>query len=70
MDAITKKIFVLEVNAQCGISEDENFTSIGAILRFEGTTFSQLLIEILNDAFNRASKKEKKKKKISNRKTA
>ncbi len=69
MDAVTKKIFVLEVNAQCGISEDENFTSIGAILRFEGKTFSQLLIEILNDAFNRASKKEKKKK-ISNRKIA
>lgn len=70
MDAATQKIYVLEVNAQCGISEDENFTSIGAILRFEGKTFSQLLIEILNDAFNRASKKEKKKKQESNRKIA
>lgn len=58
MDAETKKLYVLEVNAQCGISEDENFTSIGAILRFSNKRFSQLVIEILNDAFVRASLKK------------
>ena len=58
MDAVTKQLYVLEVNAQCGISEDENYTSIGAILRFSGKRFSQLVIEILNDAFVRASLKK------------
>ncbi len=58
MDEATKQLYVLEVNAQCGISEDENFTSIGAILRFSGKRFSQLVIEILNDAFVRASLKK------------
>lgn len=58
MDAATQKLYVLEVNAQCGISEDENFTSIGAILRFSGKRFSQLVIEIINDAFVRASLKK------------
>ena len=58
MDAVTKELFVLEVNAQCGISEDENFTSIGAILRLSGKRYSQLVIEILNDAFVRASVKK------------
>ena len=58
MDSATGQLYVLEVNAQCGISEDENFTSIGAILRFSGKRFSQLVIEILNDAFVRASLKK------------
>ncbi len=58
MDAVTKKLYVLEVNAQCGISEDENHTSIGAILRISGKRFSQLVIEILNDAFVRSSLKK------------
>jgi D-alanine-D-alanine ligase len=58
MDAVTKKLYVLEVNAQCGISEDENYTSIGAILRISGKRFSQIVIEILNDAFVRASLKK------------
>ncbi|MBP6431726.1 MAG: hypothetical protein KA319_08170 [Ferruginibacter sp.] len=49
-NAITKKLYVLEVNAQCGLSEDENFTSIGAILRFSNTTFSNLIKDILEDA--------------------
>ncbi len=53
MDKETKKLFVLEVNAQCGISEDEDFTSIGAILRFSNKTFSQLVTEIINDAVAR-----------------
>jgi D-alanine-D-alanine ligase len=50
MDRKTKKIYVLEVNAQCGISEDENFTSIGAILRYANKTFTQLVQEILETA--------------------
>ncbi|MEO5984408.1 MAG: hypothetical protein ABIP80_02815 [Ferruginibacter sp.] len=58
MDSITEELYVLEVNAQCGISEDENFTSIGAILRLEGKTFSQLVMEILNDAFMRSAIKK------------
>lgn len=71
MDDQTGELFVLEVNAQCGISEDENFTSIGAILRVEGKSFSQLVIEILNDAFTRAAAKTaNQKKKESRRKIA
>jgi D-alanine-D-alanine ligase len=53
MDSKTKKLYVLEVNAQCGLSEDENYTSIGAILRMSNKTFSELVIEIINDAFLR-----------------
>lgn len=57
-DSVTGELFVLEVNAQCGLSEDENYTSIGAILRLSGKRFSQLVIEVLNDAFVRASLKK------------
>ncbi len=53
MDSVTKKLYVLEVNAQCGLSEDENYTSIGAILRMSNKTFTQLVVEIINDAFAR-----------------
>ncbi|MEO7523188.1 MAG: hypothetical protein ABIT58_03800 [Ferruginibacter sp.] len=70
MDDATKKLYVLEINAQCGISEDENYTSIGAILKFEGKSFSELIVEILNDAFIRATKKSTQKKKESRRKIA
>lgn len=55
MDSATKKLYVLEVNAQCGLSEDENYTSIGAILRVSNKTFAELVIEIINDAFVRKS---------------
>jgi D-alanine-D-alanine ligase len=48
--ATTKKLYVLEVNAQCGLSEDENFTSIGAILRFSNASFANLIKDILEDA--------------------
>jgi D-alanine-D-alanine ligase len=51
MDQQTGELFVLEVNAQCGLSEDENYTSIGAILRLSGNTFNDLVIDIINDAF-------------------
>ena len=47
MDIATGKMYVLEVNAQCGISEDEDYTSIGAILRLGGKTFTDLVKEII-----------------------
>lgn len=53
MDATTGKLYMLEVNAQCGLSEDEDYTSIGAILRVSGKTFTQLVLEIIRDAFIR-----------------
>jgi D-alanine-D-alanine ligase len=62
MDKETGKMYVLEVNAQCGLSEDEDYTSIGAILRFSGNTFTELVAEIINDAFNRRSARELKRR--------
>ncbi|MEO8403148.1 MAG: hypothetical protein ABI480_01080 [Chitinophagaceae bacterium] len=53
MDKTTGKLYVLEVNAQCGLSEDEDHTSIGAILRYSDKTFSGLVMKIINDAFAR-----------------
>ena len=53
MDQATGKLMVLEVNAQCGLSEDEDYTSIGAILRVSETGFTELVVEIINDAFRR-----------------
>ena len=50
MDASTGEMFVLEVNAQCGLSEDENYTSIGAILRLAGRSFSSMVRDIVADA--------------------
>jgi D-alanine-D-alanine ligase len=51
----TGKIMVLEVNAQCGLSEDENYTSIGAILRIQGRTFTDLIYKIMKDAYDKYS---------------
>ena len=56
IDNKTGEAYVLEVNAQCGISEDENFTSIGAILRYANQSFTELVIHIINDAFVRRKK--------------
>lgn len=53
MDSETGKLYVLEVNAQCGLSDDEDYTSIGAILRISGCTFTALVAEILEDAIRR-----------------
>jgi D-alanine-D-alanine ligase len=64
MDKISGEIFVLEVNAQCGLSEDENYTSIGAILRLSGKTFTQLVMEIIENAFSRYKAKVKPPKKV------
>ncbi len=47
MDSVTGKLYVLEVNAQCGLSEDENYTSIGAIVRLAGVSFAELVQAVL-----------------------
>lgn len=52
-DIETGELFVLEVNAQCGLSEDENFTSIGAILRFAGVGYHALVEQLLRLAERR-----------------
>lgn len=44
------QLYVLEVNSQCGLSDDENYTSIGAILRFSKVSFSTLIKSILSTA--------------------
>jgi D-alanine-D-alanine ligase len=53
MDLATGKLFVLEANAQCGLSEDEDFTSIGAILRVSEKSFEQLTVEIIQGALQK-----------------
>ena len=58
-DASSGKLYVLEVNAQCGLSEDENYTSIGAILKVSNVTFSELIVAIIKDALLTFSNKEK-----------
>ncbi len=58
-DARTGELAVLEVNAQCGLSEDENFTSIGAILRFAGKPFHHAVEAILEGALSRAITSER-----------
>ena len=54
MDAATGKLYMLEVNAQCGLSEDENYTSIGAILKVSDKSFTEIIVEILKDALRRS----------------
>lgn len=62
MDKHTGEIGVLEVNAQCGLSEDEDYTSIGAILRMSNKSFAQMVVEIINDATYRWMKKNRVRK--------
>jgi D-alanine-D-alanine ligase len=57
MDSASKKLYVLEANAQCGLSEDENYTSIGAILRLSEKSFTDTIVSIINDAFRRYFKR-------------
>jgi len=66
MDNATGKLYVLEVNAQCGISEDENFTSIGAILRLSENSFTAAVGHIIEDAIHRAAAKKTTLQKTSN----
>ncbi|HKC35008.1 MAG TPA: hypothetical protein VKB95_03065 [Chitinophagaceae bacterium] len=53
-DSNTDKLYMLEVNAQCGLSEDENYTSIGAILKVSDVSFTEIITEILKDALRRS----------------
>lgn len=53
MESATGKLYVLEVNSQCGLSDDENFTSIGAILRLSGNSFGSMIVDIIKEAINR-----------------
>lgn len=64
-DATTGKLYMLEANAQCGLSEDENYTSIGAILKVSGVSFTQVIAEILKDALRRSAMKNTEVKKTS-----
>lgn len=52
-DTATGKLSVLEVNAQCGLSEDEDYTSIGAILRVSDKSFTQLVAEIIQEGLTK-----------------
>jgi D-alanine-D-alanine ligase len=53
-DSITGNLYMLEANAQCGLSEDENYTSIGAILKVSNVSFTEIITEILKDALRRS----------------
>jgi len=71
-DAKTGKLYMLEVNAQCGLSEDEDYTSIGAILKVSDVSFTEFNVEIFKDALRRslaiqpaAEKTVRNKKKIT-----
>ena len=55
-DEQTGNLYMLEANAQCGLSEDENYTSIGAILKASGVSFTAVIAEILKDALRRSVK--------------
>ena len=68
-DATSGKLYMLEVNAQCGLSEDENYTSIGAILKVSNVTFTEIITEILKDALRRSMDSQAIKKKIRTSKT-
>lgn len=64
MDKDSQELFVLEVNANCAISSipltdfsDLNQTSLGTILHLAGIPFSQLMSEIIAEAFARHSTK-------------
>ncbi len=62
-DAATGKLYMLEVNAQCGLSEDEDYTSIGAILKASKVSFTAVITEILRDALRRSMVKPVESKK-------
>ncbi len=53
VDASTGQPFVLEVNANCGLSSPEDATSVGYILQQSGGAFTELLTEIFADALQR-----------------
>jgi D-alanine-D-alanine ligase len=65
MDRDTRQLYVLEVNAQCGLSEDENHTSIGAILRFADTPYSRAVQQILDASLHHATARHASSQPIS-----
>jgi len=69
-DSTTGKLFMLEANAQCGLSEDENYTSIGAIIKASKVSFTEVVGEILKDALRRSVVKTKPVKKSTGKKAA
>jgi D-alanine-D-alanine ligase len=69
-DATTGKLYMLEANAQCGLSEDENYTSIGAILKQSGVSFTEIILEILKDALRRSVVRPAALKKVAGKKVA
>jgi len=70
MDTETGKLYMLEVNAQCGLSEDENYTSIGAILKASKVSYTAIIVEILKDAIRRSVKQPVVVKKVRSSRTA
>ncbi len=60
MDKNSGKLYVLEVNAQCGLSDDENYTSIGAIARLGNHPYAHMILHILEDALQRHHQQPKK----------
>ncbi len=69
MDQHTGKLYVLEVNAQCGLSEDENYTSIGAILRFEAESFGRMTLRIMQDAIQQYEARNENRVAVSAKQT-
>ncbi|MBL7747654.1 MAG: hypothetical protein JNM19_09530 [Chitinophagaceae bacterium] len=69
-DASTGKLYMLEANAQCGLSEDENYTSIGAILKASRVSFTEVIAEILKDALRRSMVRTVSIKKPAGKKAA
>ncbi len=53
-DVETGKLYMLEANAQCGLSDDEDYTSIGAIIKVSNVSFTEIIAEILKDALRRS----------------
>ncbi len=53
LDENTNILYCLEVNAQCGLSEDENFTSIGAIIKASGVSYTSVIKNIIEETLER-----------------
>lgn len=68
-DIETGKLFMLEANAQCGLSEDEDYTSIGAILKVSKVSFTEIISEILKDALRRSMVKPASVKQFASKKS-
>jgi D-alanine-D-alanine ligase len=52
-DRTTGKLYIIEANAQCGLSEDENYTSIGAILRYAEEPYAEMCLKVIREALGR-----------------